>query len=178
MSTHNYLVISALGPDRPHIVSELTRACTLNSCNLLNAKVNVLGTELAITLFVSGHWGAIAKMEANLMILEKDLGLTLMARRSATPSLTAASITYTIQVFAIDKSGILQGLADFLFRSTVPVEEISAHTYLTHTATRMVSLTLKVNVPDKMHLASFREQLLNYCEENNLDVLLEPLRTV
>lgn len=176
---HNYLIVSALGINRPHVVSELSRSCVQCGCNLLQARINTLGQEIAITLFISGNWGAIAKMEATLPILEQRLGLSIQARRTHEPTpieSTVKLITYSIQVTAIDKIGILNGLSEFLNQHSIPIEEISAHTYLTHTNTRMVSLHLKINVPDKVHLATLRDQLMTYCDEHNLDAFLDPLR--
>jgi glycine cleavage system transcriptional repressor len=173
---HNYLIISALGPARPEMISEFSRVCTHCGCNLLNAKMNILGNEFAMTFFVAGNWGAIAKMETALPTLEQRLGLKLLARRTTETPMQGQLMPYTIQITAIDKSGILQGMSEFLYQQQIPIEEISAHTYHNHTGTRMVSLALKINVPEKIHLATLRELFMTYCDEQNLDAFLEPLR--
>ncbi len=175
-SIHNYLIIAAVGPYQPEVLNELSRTCTQCGCNLLNVKMIMMGKEVMITLFVSGNWGAIAKMEATLPGLEQRLGLSLISRRTSEYIQPVKSMTYTAQVAAIDKAGILNGLSDFLFRLAIPIEEMSAHTYITANGTRMASLTLKINVPDTVHLATLREQFMSYCDDNNLDAFLEPLR--
>lgn len=178
ISTHNYLIIQALGAYRPDIMSELSRTCTSYGCNLLNTKMNVLGEEIALSLFIAGNWGAIAKMETVLPSLEQKLGLSIQSRRTSEAIYDHPSISYTIQITGIDKPGILNGITEFLNLLNIPIEEISAHAYMTHTNTRMMSLHIKVNVPDKTHLATLREQFMNYCDDNNLDAFLEPLRNI
>ena len=84
---------------------------------------------------------------------------------------------YNIQVSAIDKLGIMSGLTDFLGRFDIPIEEIAANTYLSSNGTRMANLNFKINVPEKIHLATLREQFINYCDDNNLDAFLEPSRS-
>jgi len=174
---YNYLIISALGANRPNILSELSGACLQCGCNLLNSKVTVLGQELSLTLFVAGNWGAIAKMEALLPSLEQRLVLNLHTRRTQVPIFNSPMMIYIIQIIAIDKSGILNGLSDFLLKQGIPIEELSGHTYSTSTDTRMVSLSLKINVPDTVHLATLREQFMMYCDDNNLDGFMEPWRS-
>lgn len=174
--THNYLIIQALGHNRAEIMHELVRACTHCGCNILHSKVTVLGSELSIMLFLAGNWGAIAKLEATLPSLEQKLGLSLFSRRTREYTPPGQSMAYSIQITAIDKPGILGGIIDFFYHAHIPTEEISAHTYFTQVGTRMAALQLKIQIPDKVHLATLREQFLNYCDDHNLDALLEPFR--
>jgi len=175
-SIQNYLILSAIGLNRPDIISELSRACWQCGCNLLNTNSNLLGEDLAVVMFLSGNWGAIAKMETTLPSLEQKLGLSIQARRTQEPSVTGQSMPYTIQVIAIDRTGILTEISDFLLGHSVQTEELSSHTYVTHPGTRMASLHFKINIPEKVHLATLREEFIAYCDDKNLEGFIEPLR--
>ncbi len=135
-----------------------------------------MGQELAVVLFLSGNWGAIAKMEAVLPNLEQRLGLTIQARRTHEPANNIESMVYSLQIIAIDRPGILNEVSNFLQKFTVIMEEISAHTYLTHTNTRMAALHLKMSVPKTVHLATLREKFMTYCDDQNFEGFIEPLR--
>jgi glycine cleavage system regulatory protein len=50
------------------------------------------------------------------------------------------------------------------------------NTYLSQLGTRMVNVNLKANIPEKLHLAFFKEQLMAFCDERNVDVFLDPVR--
>ncbi|HXH55626.1 MAG TPA: ACT domain-containing protein [Gammaproteobacteria bacterium] len=175
-SIQNYLVLLAIGLNRPDIISELSRTCWQCGCNLLNTKSNLLGEDLAIVMFLSGNWGAIAKMETALSSLEQKLGLSIQARRTQEPSFMGQSMPYTIQLVAIDRTGILTEISDFLLEHGVQTEELSSHTYVIHPGTRMASLHFKINIPEKVHLATLREEFMSYCDDKNLEGFMEPLR--
>ncbi len=173
---HNYLIVSVVSPNHTDVISELSRASTQYGCNLLNIEVNTLGTELSAVFFLSGNWGAIAKMEAAIPALEQRLDLTTIVRRTSEPPLNGQWMSYSLQLVAIDRIGILNGLSDFLSKMSIPIEHVSAHTYTGPSNTQMVSMILKIKVSDKMHLASLREKLMSYCDDNNLDAFIEPAR--
>lgn len=174
---HHFLIITAIGTSQPHLINEITRACTQNGGNLLQAKITSLGGDLSCSILVSGNWGVIAKIETALPNLERRLGLRILAKRTTENHPSGKLMTYSIQITAIDKAGILQGVSEFLLAHSIPIEEVNGHTYLTHTGTRMLSLGLKIFISDKIHLASFREQFINYCDDHNLDMFLEPVRS-
>jgi len=172
----NYLVISAIGNNTPDIISDFTRSCTQHGCNLLNTKINVLGKDIAITALLSGNWGAIAKMEANVSQIEERFGLAVQTRRTHEAVSQDPLMAYTLQVIAIDRNGILNEITNFLGKFAVLTEEVSAHTYRNPNGTEMAALNLKIHVPGSIHLATFREKFMNYCDDHNFDGFIEPLR--
>lgn len=175
-SVYHYLIMTALGQQRPETLSEISRVCTQCGCNLLNIKINTHGNEIAMVLYLAGNWGAIAKIETAIPTLEQRLGLKLTAKRGTEAKQLGQAMVYSIQVTALDKPGIMQGLTSFFYQLSIPIEEISGHTYFTNTGTRMVSLSAKIYISDKVHLATLREQFMTHCDDNNLDAFLEPLR--
>ena len=40
----------------------------------------------------------------------------------------------------------------------------------------MFSIQIAINVPATMHLAALREEFHEYCEEQNLDAIIEPIQ--
>mgnify|MGYP003446493178 FL=1 len=77
---NKYLVISALGKDRPGIVNLLAQAILEAGCNIQDSRMTVLGGEFALMLLVSGPWNAVGKLESQTKALEKKLDLTLVAK--------------------------------------------------------------------------------------------------
>ena len=43
-----------------------------------------------------------------------------------------------------------------------------------HTGALMFSLQFTVNVPAKVHVAALRDEFLAFCDEQNLDAIMEP----
>lgn len=171
-----YLMISALGLHRHNTISELSRVFLRSGCDLINSKVNIMGQELAGFFYLSGNWGAIAKLEAALPGLKKRLHLNLQTLRAQENSVQSPLITYNFQVVALDRKDTLNALAKFLQKLDISIEEINVQTYLTHTQTRMISMQLRMNIPTTAHIATLREKIMLYCDDNNLDGFIEPLR--
>ena len=69
----NFLVISALGKDRPGIVDQLSKLVLEHDCNIADSRMTVLGGEFAILLMVEGNWNTLSKLEDTLPTMEQQL---------------------------------------------------------------------------------------------------------
>ena len=79
-----YLVLSALGEDRPGIVSQLSKVLLEAGCNIEDSRMAVLGGEFAVMLLVEGKWNTLAKVENSLPELGRQLGMTIISKRTGT----------------------------------------------------------------------------------------------
>ena len=50
-----YLVISAIGEDKPGIINGLSQAASECGCNILDTRMTVLGGEFALIMMISGQ---------------------------------------------------------------------------------------------------------------------------
>ena len=62
----HYLVITALGADRPGIVNTITRQVSSCGCNIEDSRLAMLGDEFTFIMFLSGSWNAITLIESTL----------------------------------------------------------------------------------------------------------------
>lgn len=173
----NLLVLSALGHDRPGIVDRLSKAVLDNECNIVDSRMTVLGGEFAILMLLSGNWNAIAKMESSIQALEKQLELTIISRRTGSGSHDLRLLPYSVNVVALDHPGIVHQIANFFSVQNINIRDLYTDTYFApHTGTPMFSLSMTVDVPANIHIATLREQFLIFCDELNLDGVLEPAK--
>lgn len=178
MVKENHLVISAIGEDRPGIVNDLAKCCADYQCNILDSRMTVLGGEFAVLMMVSGSWDAIAKLESNLPQVARRLELMLHVKhtRQRAPGRT---IAYSVNVVAIDHPGIVHEIAQFFSSRRINIEDLQTSTYCApHTGTQMFNLNMMINVPADTHLASLREDFMMFCDDRNLDAVLEPVRNL
>ena len=174
----NYLVISALGQDRPGIINDLSKAILEYGCNIVDSRMTVLGGEFALVLMVSGHWNQIAKMEAALPKLEGKLGLTLHARRTEQRKAQPHLMPYDVEVVAIDHPGIVNQLAHFFSSRHINIEDLYTSGYFAaHTGAKMFTLNMVVGIPSSISIADLREQFLVFCDDLNLDATIQPHKT-
>ncbi|MEM7020642.1 MAG: ACT domain-containing protein [Pseudomonadota bacterium] len=102
----NFLVISALGEDKPGIVQALSETIKECGCNISDSRMTVLGGEFALIMLLSGTWDAVAKVEGALGRLESKLNLTLISKRTNAPEGKANMLSYMVEVVAMDHPGI------------------------------------------------------------------------
>ena len=180
MSTHemksSYLVISSIGTDKPGIVNKLAHACSTNLCNIIDSRMTVLGGEFAVIMMVSGSWDAIAKLEKMLPALSEELELTTTIKHTQKRS-SAPALAYSVSVVALDNPGIVHELAQFFSSRNINIDDLQTGTYSApHTGTQMFNLSMSIRIPADTHIASLRDEFMDFCDELNLDAIIEPLR--
>ncbi len=172
-----YLVISALGEDRPGIVNRLSKVLLDQGCNIEDSRMTVLGGEFAIMLLVEGKWNTLAKVENVLPELERQLGMTIIAKRTGERATGRNLLPYGVDVVALDHPGIVNNLAEFFAERNINIEDMSTSSYAAaHTGTPMFSVRMTVGIPADIHIAGLREEFMDYCDDLNLDAVLEPLK--
>ncbi len=174
---NNYLVISALGKDRPGIVNSLSKSVLDHGGNIVDSRMTVLGGEFAVLLMVEGNWNVLAKLESSLSALQSELGMTIMARRTEDRSADRNLLPYVVDVVAMDHPGIVNSLAGFFSGHNINIEDMATNSYAAaHTGTRMFSVHMAIGVPSDMHIAALRDEFMDFCDALNLDAVLEPLK--
>lgn len=172
----NYLVISTIGTDQPGIVNKLAKICSSNSCNIIDSRMTVLGGEFAVIMMVSGSWDSIAKLEGALPTISADLNLTTTVKHTKQRN-NAPSMAYAVSVVALDNPGIVHELAQFFSVQNINIDDLQTGTYSApHTGTQMFNLTMNIRIPADTHIASLRDEFMDFCDEMNLDAVIEPLR--
>jgi len=173
----SYLVLSALGEDHPGIVDQLSKAIFDLDCNINDSRMTVLGGEFAIILMIEGNWNNLAKLESNCAALEHQLGLKIMAKQTRGRKQESDLLPYEVEVVALDHPGIVHHLASFFSRRKINIEDMATSSYAAaHTGTPMFSVHMVVSIPANIHIATLREEFMEFCDEMNLDAVLEPIK--
>ena len=174
---NNFLVISALGQDRAGLIAELSQTVLNTGCNIEDSRMSILGGEFAIIMLVSGAWNNIAKLEDNLPAVGEKLGLLINCRRTQLRNLTNEEIPYTIEVVSLDHPGIVQQIAGFFSKRNINIHDMytSCHR-AAHTGSPMFTLSMTVEIPAATHISTLREQFMEFCDQLNLDAIMEPVK--
>lgn len=171
----NYLVLSALGNDRPGIVNELSKAILDSGCNIVDSRMTVLGGEFAIIMLISGNWNNVAKMENMVGSLQDRLELVIITKRTDKRQTRPNLLPYAVEAVAMDHPGIVYHLANFFSSRNINIEDLQTGSYAAaHTGTAMFSVHLIAGIPSDVPIAALREEFLDFCDELNLDGIIEP----
>ena len=87
------------------------------------------------------------------------------------------TLPYAVEVVAVNQPGIVHHLASFFASRSINIEDLVTRSYSApHTGTPMFSVNLAIGIPSSMHIAMLREEFLDFCDELNLDAVLEPIK--
>ena len=172
-----YLVISAIGQDRPGIVDEVSAFILAHQCNVEESRMAVLGGDFALIMLVSGPQNDVKKLADHLPELEDKSALTIVSRSSSSPSATRAlpSVPYNLKAVGMDHTGIVHNIAHLLAGMNINVE--AAETSSSHapeSGVPIFSMHMKLAVPANLHIDQIRSELAKLGQELNVDITIEP----
>ena len=174
-----FLVISALGGQTTTLVTTFTRLCMEQRCLIVSSRMSRHGTCSALLLQVSGNWDALARLETLLHTVARREQFTLSMSRSTTLDERPQALPYNVFVTAAQRPELCGELCAFFQQLEIDIEELFSFTYLAqHTGTAMLNMTLTIAIPAKTQLSWLREQFLDFCDELNLDAVIEPWRPI
>jgi glycine cleavage system transcriptional repressor len=173
----NHLLVSALASNEVPLATMLTRRVLDAGCNLLEARVAQLGREVSVQLLAAGSWDAIVKFESALQRVAREESIQLTVKRTASRVLTNNAMPYAVEVVAADKPGILFSLCEFFARRGISIEALTCGRYKAQiTGADMFQAQASIGVPQNTHIAALRDDFLEFCDSQNLDALLEPIK--
>jgi glycine cleavage system transcriptional repressor len=173
----SYLVISALGEDRPGLVSSLSDIIVNSGCNIEDSRMSILGGEFALIMLVSGGWNNIAKLEAALPSTGESLKLVINCKRTEERNLTRKEIPYSVEVVALDHPGIVKDITSFFSQREINIHDMYTTSHrAAHTGSPMFTLSMTIEIPAATHISSLRDQFMDFCDELNLDAIMEPVK--
>ena len=170
------LIITAVGPDRPGIVGELTAHLHAAGGNILDSRMVNLRGEFAMMILLEAADDAARKLTDDLpghgdrIVLR--LTVTPQKARGARP---ADGIPYRLKTYSMDQPGILARLTAVLRAMGVNIEELEARQDSAPFAgSPLFSTEMRITVPRGVPLAQLRRELENVGNELNCDVDLDP----
>ena len=175
--TNHSVAITALGTEKPNMICTLSDAIKQCGGNIVRTRATVIGKESAAILMIEGPWSALAKLESALARLEKEHQLTLITTRTEPSTSETPLIPYNIHVISLDAPGIIHKLTNFFVEQDIAMDEINTETFTSlHTDSKMFSMSATILIPTTIHIATLREQFILFCDDLNLDAILEPCK--
>lgn len=176
-ASENHLLISAFGDASGSPLLTLCKRVADCGCNLSEARVTTLGRELCVQALAQGAWDAIAKLETALSRLERDGEMRLSYFRTGARQPQSNLLPYLVEVIAADKPGVLLQLTEFFSRHSITIEHLLSTRYRAmQTGADMFSAQVTIGIPNTMHIATLRDDFLEFCDGQNLDAIMDPMK--
>ncbi len=172
-ATEQFLALSAIGPDRPGLVAEVTDYLSHHGGNVEDSRMAVLGAEFGILLLVSGTPEEIAAIERDLASLREKTGLQVISRPTKAPEdhRRAPTIPCLITAEALDQEGIVRAVSRALSRVGVNIVSLETTAYEAPvTGSPLFRLEARVDCPAGVTVAKVRKAMDEVAEAENLDI--------
>jgi len=164
------LIVTAVGPDRPGIVGELTAHIHAGGGNILDSRMVNLRGEFAMLILLDGA----PALASQLPPLGEKIGLRLTVSQvhGAKPLRGA---TYRLKTYALDQPGIVARLTQVLREFGVNIEELNAWQESAPFDGSPLFLTeMRLTVPENVPVAKLRSELQSVGATLNCDIDLDP----
>lgn len=170
------LIITAIGPDRPGIVGELTGHLHGQGANLLDSRMVNLRGQFAILILLESPQNIADSFARNLPATGREMGLTLtVSPQGAATQRIPEGLHYSLKTYSLDQPGIVARLTGVLRTHGVNIEELSARQESAAFAGSPLFLTeMRLTVPPGVPVRQLRADLESLCNQLNCDVDLEP----
>jgi glycine cleavage system transcriptional repressor len=177
MQMLKYLAVTVLGTTEHDLANELAKITASSTCNIVTSHISRLGNESVANLLLSGTWSAIAKVEASFPVLEQKQGINVLIRRTEMLSPADDVLPYSAFLVAIDRPGIIYKITHFFAEQQININELTTDSYTARqSSTVMLTISMRINIPIAMHIADLRERFILFCDDLNIDAILEPER--
>jgi glycine cleavage system transcriptional repressor len=143
------------------------------SASVEDSRMAILGGEFAIIMLISATEASLARIERELVGLERELGLKFLFKRtSAEPRRDFSA--YELRVTGLDRPGIVHSVTDLLAERKVNVASFESRvTFAPDTGTPLFVLDAKLQVPTELTRTELERELTALCQEENLDFSLD-----
>lgn len=171
------IVISAVGGEPTTVVNDLARVVLECGGNIKESRMAALGSEFGILLLVAGNWHTISRLERGLAKFGANQNITMQFKRTEPRSLGKELLPYAVDVVGLDRPGMVHSLSGFFTSRKVEIGEVSTRSYTaSHTGAGMFSVQMFVNIPSSVHIAGLREEFMEFCDQLNVDAIMEPVK--
>lgn len=165
-SQHHYLVITALGADRPGIVNTITRHVSSCGCNIEDSRLAMLGDEFTFIMLISGSWNAITLIESTLPLKGAELDLLIVMKRTTARPQVALPSTVWVQVEVPDSPHIIERFTGLFDTHEMNIAELVSRTQPGEdAASAQLFIQITAHSPASQNAANIEHAFKELCTE-------------
>ena len=161
-----FLVLTAVGTDRPGISDEITRLITHCGCNIVDSRIALFGHEFTLIMLLSGNANAISRVESTLPLKAQQHDLLTVMKRTAKHETRHCPYTAELHIEAEDIPGLTQHFTKFMAARNIDIAALSAHTQESQNSdqTNRFIIQMTVNLPENSALITVQADFQHLCE--------------
>jgi glycine cleavage system transcriptional repressor len=169
------LVITAVGPDKPGIVGQLTGHLHAAAANILDSRMVNLRGQFAVIVLIEADDDAAQKIRATLSKSAAEIGLAISIEDQKQKPATSGGVPYKIKTYSLDQPGIVHKITEVLRKHSVNIEDLSARQESAAFAgSPLFIMEIRITVPSAVPIRTLRADLDATASGLNCDLDLEP----
>jgi glycine cleavage system transcriptional repressor len=171
------LIINVLGEKKETHLADIFTSIDQCKCSVLEIRSSKFFSVTACYMLIEGNWNHIAKLENTLDVISKKTEITIIKSRLEKDSGKSDLIPYTLETISLNKKAALTHISGFLFERNIQISEINGSCYQApYLQTSVFSSKIIIFIPPDIGLLALREELLDFCDQLNIDAILEPIK--
>lgn len=163
----HYLVITAVGTDRPGITDQITQLISRCDCNIVDSRIALFGSEFTLIMLLSGNANAISRVESTLPLKAQEHELLTVMKRTSKHEYRFYPYTADFHIEANDAPGLIEKFTHFLATRQIDIASLSAHTLEAEENgnPNRFQLQISTNLPEGCSLMTLQEEYEALCLE-------------
>jgi glycine cleavage system transcriptional repressor len=181
------LIITAVGPDRPGLVDQISGQLLEAGANIADSRMINLAGQFALMMLARlpvpetpQASSDVDSLVTQLIQTGSSIGLAVSAvivqpSQDDQAAVASKALGLRLRVFGMDKPGIVHRISNWLHEQDVNIEEMQTHLQAgSYTGTPQFTMDLQMSVPGAIQVSQLRTQLVKLCDSLNCDMDLEP----
>lgn len=171
----SFKVLTAVGHDRPGLVSSISALIHDSSANLEDSRMAILGGEFALVLLFSGAPDAVGKVVAGAAAMGQQVGLDISVKDTEHARGARDVLRYHLRVSGLDHPGIVHTVTGALAQREVNVASLQSRVvHLPLSGTPNFELEADVELPPSISVPELEQTIAEVCTRENLEFSFEP----
>jgi glycine cleavage system transcriptional repressor len=163
------LIVTILGNNHPHILSEIAIAVSTTSCNILDSRQAVYGKDFSLTMILEGSQSEITKAEIKIPQTCQKLDLLSMMKRTKQHCKQNLEHLIDVEFGGKDTLGVIQKITSLFAQHHISISAFRQKTYTNQdTQLDMMRCKMVASVPDGIKLSEIEHQFVNLLSELDL----------
>ncbi|TNI25496.1 glycine cleavage system transcriptional repressor [Aeromonas veronii] len=161
--TH-YLVVTAIGTDRPGIVNEVTRHVSGCGCNIVDSRLGIFGNEFTFIMLLSGDWNSMMQLEISLPLRSQEWDLITMMKRTERHQSLQYDIRASADLLIRDEPGIVSQCTQFFSEHGWNIQAMQSMT-LEQQPFNLLKISFQLNLAREGEVEGSQTAFAEFCRQ-------------
>jgi glycine cleavage system transcriptional repressor len=176
-----YIVLTAIGPDRPGLVDEISAFLAQRKINIEDSRMAVLGGEFAVILLGGGDDADVFdKLRNNLSPLEQSTGLAISLKPTRAPHerKITPSLPHRLTATSMDHPGIVHEITRVLHKRNINIQSMDTRVSRAPlSGAPIFNMKCVISIPVGEKLSSIRKELEKLGDRMDIDIEIEAVES-